>query len=161
MELLIYAGMGTIVMIAFIVLVHLNFKAAMNDCQSAWKLAIHAHDDAAARVVQERSWSTAHIKALTEWGNQLVKSHGDLSANIVTSATREIQEVQRYMEVFRQDMMVAVVNAVIEHSRKAPPVSQPIVSVTLPTIPPHINPTVVERPDNMPTTEWSQKSGSK
>ncbi len=152
MELLIYAGMGTVVAVAFIILVHLNFRVAIHQCQSAWGLAVHAHDDAAKRIVEERAWSTAHIKALTEWGNQLVKSHAELSANLVASATREIQEVQRYMEVFRQDMMAAVVNAVAENPRKA---AQALV-------PPRINPTVVERPDNMPTTEWAQKgSGGK
>lgn len=123
MDLLVYAFLLTLVVVVFIVLIHLNFKVALYHVNEASSQAIHAHDDAAARIADHQKWYTSHIMALTRWGEALSKSHAEMAVQLRTSANREVSEVQRYMEVVRQDLIEAVGNAAKQR--------------------PHVNPTAI------------------
>ena len=77
--LLVYGFFVTVVAIAFIVLVHMNFKEALYHCMNSYDKSIHAHDDASVRVADHRRLDNERIKMIAHWGEEMAKTAHELS----------------------------------------------------------------------------------
>ena len=133
MEILAYAAMLTVVVVVFLVLIHFYSRSANERGQHMAELAVHAHEDALQLILQDRAWHSSQMTSLTRWCETVVKAFNNMAIQSSQSAQREILEVQKYMEVFRQDLIGAVSNAACEGANRTRPM--PVAA------PPHINPT--------------------
>jgi len=79
----------------------------MNRLSQAWKHAIDFQSEVTKRLDEQRKTFSDHQDQLLKWNDFLTRRR-------VESADREINEVQRYMEIVKQDLVTAVGHAAAE-----------------------------------------------
>lgn len=77
--LVAFGAFLTVVAVAFVVLVHFNFKEALYHAMNAYSQSIHAHDDASVRIADHRRLDNERINTIARYAESMAKANTELS----------------------------------------------------------------------------------
>lgn len=104
MTLLFMLLMGAICLL-FMYFYHEHSQKMASNNHTAWTHVLSAHASARAQAHEEREKYLHYIDQLTKW-------NAAMAQQCQQNAAREINEVKQYMEVFKQETVTAVSDAV-------------------------------------------------
>ena len=77
--LVAFGAFLTMVAIAFVVLVHLNFQEVLYHAMNSYSQSIHAHDDASVRIADHRRLDNERFVMLMHYVEVMAKANSELS----------------------------------------------------------------------------------